>query len=422
MSFASGSISSEKAPSLGLPFRYFAISLIFLALFGLLLPFNGNLFLGGFRVPGLLMMVHILTLGWITTTILGAAFQLVPVALQVSLFSERLANALLPLFLGGVVTMIVALWRFQTTWMVTGASLLLLAATGYLYLMVRTMFRVRHWDVIAAHVAASVGMAFLIPTLGLLMALQNTSGLLGAAYLPTLRTHLLLAALGYVSLLIIGVSYKLIAMFTLTEDLFPERLAWAEFGLVLAGLTGLTGAFYFPSWRWLGWAGGLALLAGVGIYARILIGLYRHRRRRLFDINTPFTQASLAWFLITLLMAGVALGGLFPVTQSWWIAVAWSLLLGWVGQMIIGQMYKITPFLTWLHRYADLVGVEQVPGLDDLYNRNLALVGFGFWNGGVLLGAAAILGSWGGLMTVAGAILAVGIALFILNMIFVATR
>ena len=85
-------------------------------------------------------------------------------------------------------------------------------------------------------------------------------------------------------------------------------------------------------------------------------------------------------------------------------------------------MYKITPFLTWLHRYADLVGLEQVPGLDDLYNRRLALAGYGFWNAGVLVGTAAILGGWAWLMTVAAVALSIGIWIFLLNMAFVATR
>ena len=70
------------------------------------------------------------------------------------------------------------------------------------------------------------------------------------------------------------------------------------------------------------------------------------------------------------------------------------MLLGWVGQIIVGQMYKITPFLTWLHRYADLVDKEQMPGLDDLYNRRLALVGYGLWNVGVSARAIAILVGW----------------------------
>ncbi|UCC61455.1 MAG: hypothetical protein JSV36_11615, partial [Anaerolineae bacterium] len=172
-------LSSEKAPSLGLPFRYFVASLAFLALFGLLLPFNGHLFLGSFLQPGLLALVHILTLGWITTTILGAAFQLVPVALQVSLRTERLANALLPPYLIGVVTLVVGLWQFHVTLMIAGSALLLLIALGYLYLMARTLAQVRHWDVIAWHVAASVALAALIPLLGLLLALQNRYGILG---------------------------------------------------------------------------------------------------------------------------------------------------------------------------------------------------------------------------------------------------
>jgi hypothetical protein len=423
MSFAgTASLTHEKAPALGLPFRYFAASLVFLALFSLLLPFNGDLFLGAFRTPGLLALVHILTLGWITTTILGAAFQLVPVALQVGLYSERLPNVLLPIYLAGLVTLLIGLWQFQTAWIIAGASLLLLVGLGYLVLMAGTLARVRHWDVVAAHVAASVCFAVLIPVLGLLLAINSHTGLLGLAYMASLKTHLLLALFGYVSLLILGVSYKLVGMFTLAEDLLPERLAWAELALVLAGLVGLTLAFYLPSWRWLGWLGGTALLAGVGQFVYILSVLYRKRRRWLFDINTPFTQTGAALFSLTLVAAGLGLAGWLPTPPTFWLAVGWLLILGWVGQIIVGQMYKITPFLTWLHRYADLVGLEQVPGLDDLYNRRLALAGYGFWNAGVLVGTAAILGGWAWLMTAAAVALSIGIWIFLLNMAFVATR
>ncbi len=419
---ATASLTHEKAPALGLPFRYFAASLAFLALFSVLLPFNGKLFLGSFRTPGLLAMVHILTLGWITTTILGAAFQLVPVALQVGLHSERLANALMPIYVAGVGTLLVGLWQLQTTWMIAGASLLLLAGLGYLYLMVRTLARVQHWDVVAAHVAASVLSATLIPVLGLLLAVNSRTGFLGATYVATLKAHLLLAVLGYVSLLILGVSYKLVGMFTLAEDLLPERLAWAEFVLALFGLGGLTIAFYLPGLRWLGWLGGIAFLVAVGLFAYILSVLYRRRRRRVFDINTPFTQTGTALFALTLVAAGLVLAGWLPAPATSWLAAGWLLLLGWVGQIIIGQMYKITPFLTWLHRYADLVGLEQVPGLDDLYNRRMALAGYGLWNTGAVVGAVAILGSWAWLMTIAGVALSLGTWLFLLNMAFVATR
>lgn len=418
----STSLTHEKAPSLALPFRYFVASLAFLALFGLLLPFNAQLFLGSFRTPGLLALVHLVTLGWITTTILGAAFQLVPVALQVGLHSERLANALLPVYLAGVATLLLALWRYQVPWMIASASLLLLVALAYLYLMARTLARVRHWDVVAAHVAASVAVAATIPLLGLLMALNNRTGFLGPAYLATLKTHLLLAIVGYVSLLIVGVSYKLVGMFTLAEDLLPEGRAWAEFGLMLSGLAGLSLAFYLPALRWLGWLAGMALLAGVGLYALILATLYRKRRRRAFDINTPFTQTGTALFVVGMVAAGLALAGVLPATPAFWTALGWLLLLGWAGQIIVGQMYKITPFLTWLHRYAGLVGLEPVPGLDDLYDRRLALAGYGLWNAGVVLGAAAILAGWPAVMTAAAPLLSLSIGCFLLNMVRIAVR
>ncbi len=62
-----GGLGTAMAPSLSLPFRYFVASLIFLALFGLLIPFQGELLLGGYFVPRLLALVHIVTLGWVVT-------------------------------------------------------------------------------------------------------------------------------------------------------------------------------------------------------------------------------------------------------------------------------------------------------------------------------------------------------------------
>jgi len=208
-------------------------------------------------------------------------------------------------------------------------------------------------------------------------------------------------------------------MFTLAEDLLPERLAWAEFGLMLFGLAGLVLAFYLPA---LGWLAGMALLAGVGLYALILATLYRKRRRRAFDINTPFTQTGTALFVAGMVAAGLALAGVLPATPAFWTAMGWLLLLGWAGQIIVGQMYKITPFLTWLHRYSGLVGLEPVPGLDDLYDRRLALAGYGLWNAGVLLGAAAILAGWPAAMTAGAPLLSLSIGCFLLNMVRIAVR
>jgi hypothetical protein len=75
-------------------------------------------------------------------------------------------------------------------------------------------------------------------------------------------------------------------------------------------------------------------------------------------------------------------------TDPVWVASGWLAIAGWAQTAIQGFLYKIGPFLTWMHRYGPLVGTRPVPMLEQLYSRRLALVGFVTWTMGVLLGAA----------------------------------
>ena len=43
---------------------------------------------------------------------------------------------------------------------------------------------------------------------------------------------------------------------------------------------------------------------------------------------------------------------------------------------IQGFLYKIGTFLAWLHRYAPVAGRQPVPGLEDLYDRRIAVTGW----------------------------------------------
>jgi hypothetical protein len=418
----SGGLGTAMAPSLSLPFRYFIASLIFLALFGLLIPFQGELLLGGYFVPRLLALVHIVTLGWVVNTIIGATFQLVPVALQVPIASERLGRWLFPLYLLAVIALIVGFWLFDTRLLVLAGGLILLSGLVYLYNMARTLARVKSWDPIAVHIAVSFGHMGLVGLLAVLLILHNRFGLLGPAFLPTLKTHVLLAVVGFVSVLTMGVAYKLIPMFTLTEDLWSPSLSWAELGLVHLGLAGLIVSFYAPGVPWLGWLGAIALLGGVGLFGWQIVFLYAGRRRRVFDIAMPFTLAGTAWFLLAVLIGSLAMVGLLPASVDLWKALAYLLLLGWMGQMILGMMYKITTFLVWLNKYAARIGREPVPRLDDLYSREVGMIGYGLWNAAVLTGGLVLGLGFAPLMLAVVLYLAVSVILFLINMGLIATR
>ncbi len=40
--------------------------------------------------------------------------------------------------------------------------------------------------------------------------------------------------------------------------------------------------------------------------------------------------------------------------------------------LIVGQMYKIVPFLVWYHKYSSKVGLEKVPVLKEMFNEKIA--------------------------------------------------
>lgn len=133
--------------------------------------------------------------------------------------------------------------------------------------------------------------------------------------------------------------------------------------------------------------GAAALLAGIVLFAGQLLRLYRLRLRRSPDIHIPFMLVSLS--------AGLASAGLLTwgfasgrgPADPLWITVGWLAIVGWAQTAIQGFLYKIGPFLTWLHRYAPIAGVRRVPMLEDLYSRRLALVGWAAWTAGLAFGA-----------------------------------
>jgi len=114
--------------------------------------------------------------------------------------------------------------------------------------------------------------------------------------------------------------------------------------------------------------------------------------------------------------------GLVPASVNLWKALAYLLLVGWTGQMILGMMYKITTFLVWLNKYAARIGREPVPRLDDLYSREMGMIGYGLWNAATLTGGLVLGLGFAPLMLAAALYLTGSVILFLINMGLIATR
>lgn len=86
--------ASAKAhvPSIILPLRFVTTGLVSLFLGMTWLAFRPILLAGYHYSPEFVALTHLFALGWVTSIMMGAMYQLVPVALETRLHSERLAR------------------------------------------------------------------------------------------------------------------------------------------------------------------------------------------------------------------------------------------------------------------------------------------------------------------------------------------
>jgi hypothetical protein len=411
----SGGLATQYAPPLDLPLRFLLITVGVLALLALVYPWHMPLLLGPFADPHLVTFVHVNTLGVIGATIFGASYQLLPVVLQRPLASVRLGQWSWWCYLAGLLAFIAGFSVDQTAVIAIGGALLATAVALYVAVVAGTLASAPQRDVVFWHIAAAATGLGTAMTLGFLLALSLGGGFLGALSSRILAAHAVLMVGGWVTPMLTGVAYRLVGMFTLSEDRFRADWAAGELVLTVAGGWTLAAGLLLGLDRWATVGAATLWLAGMALFVAQLGRLYRRRRRRTFDVHIPFAITAMTFGVLAgaLVVLGLATkrGPLDPI----WVVAAWWAIAGWAETAIQGFLYKIGTFLTWLHRYAPLAGRRRVPKLEDLYGRRTAVAGWACWTAGVALaGAAAFVGApW--LSRVAAVGLSAGVAAFLIN-------
>jgi hypothetical protein len=230
-----------------------------------------------------------------------------------------------------------------------------------------------------------------------------------------MHAHAHLGGVGFFTMLIVGVSYKLIPMFALSE-IQSKRRAAASIVLLNISLAGSLVMLLLRS----PWKLAFALLGiiSLAIYAWELAAILRVRKRQTLDWGIKY-------FL-------TAIGLLFPLSALA-VALCWPALplnvftgqlenvygflglFGVVSLAIIGMLYKIVPFLIWFSRYSSQVGRAQVPSLAELYSARVQALGYWTLLAGIgWICVAAVFSREIGVRLGCG-LLAIGIATLVLN-------
>jgi len=421
MSVVPGQVETDQQPPMAVPLRQFVLALGFL-LSGLSVGLLDAVGLA----PGLarLAHLHLLLVGWVCLTIMGAMTQFVPVWSAVPLHSRRLATAALWLVTVGLVGFALSLSLTAFSALIVSGSVLLLGFWLFVYNLARTLARVDRYDVTERHFVYALAFFVLATALGFSLAVGYTAPLfdrLGIARGAVVEAHATLAVFGAVLTTVVGALYQLATMFTQTElGAVDEWIQRGERVAYPAGVLALA-AGRLVGHSWIARGGGVLVataLFGVGVVLARRLRETSVSRTPMLSRYAVVAGSLLAWSVLA--AYAWLTRPLDPAVTFGPPGAAHLLAFGAVGFVVLGTLYHVVPFIVWEHRYSDLLGYEQVPMIDDLYDGRLAAV-----DGGCLLAGLGVLTVDGlvglpGPATVAGGLLSVGGGVvFVGNMLLV---
>ncbi|MBU0752096.1 MAG: hypothetical protein KJ787_12550 [Gammaproteobacteria bacterium] len=345
-------MSFEQAPPVWVPYRFFLTAPLFGIVAGLLLAWAGPAALTSRWTPEALALTHLLVAGFMLQAMCGALLQFVPVAAGANIWRPGLVAGLVhPMLAVGVSLLAAGFLAGPGPWLAAGAGLIVTALSGYVIVVGVALLRAPVKG--ATIVALRVALLALVVTYGFGFTLvQGLRGSVGVPLVEMTNVHAAWGLGGWSLLLLSGVSYYVVPMFQLTPA-YPawlgRMLPWGLLAVLLLWasrlLTGLAEG-------WLSWIllAGMALAGG---FAVVTLRLQAKRRRRVPDVTLTFFRGGMVSLLavVVAVVAAIAVppAPTFSEAPAWAVTIGILLFVGLFISVITGMLYKIVPFLNWLH-------------------------------------------------------------------------
>jgi hypothetical protein len=279
--------------------------------------------------------IHAVALGWVTMAALAILIHALPNFIDVEFRGEAIARWMLVAFGAGVALL---LYGFLGNASALGAAgdLLLAAIIVYLAMAFWTLAGAMRGERVQRAVARAFGgtLLFLLATAVIgygLAGMLSGRGMLWAASLPA--AHAALGTLGWLSLLIFGVSMRTLRPISGAQT----RFRWMHIVVGTCALIGvpLLAAGLAAHNYVLAWIGAAFFLLGALGY---VFDVFDILRRATVPHRPPqaFVAVAMLWFLAALAIGAGALSG-----KPWQPAYIFVLLIGWIGQMVLGHFHHI---------------------------------------------------------------------------------
>ena len=340
-------MSYDESPPFGTPFRFFLTAPFFGILAGLLVLWSGPDAFASRWTPAVLALTHLLTAGFMLQVIFGALFQILPVVVGATIVKSPMVTGLIHVALTlGALLLVAAFQSFSPPLFKWSAVFFSVAVTVFAVSAGYALQRVSSTNPTTQGLRIAFAGLGVTVALGVFLAIS-----LGWSFnLPLMLLadiHLGWGLAAFVTVLLAAVGYVVVPMFQITPaypEWFVRRFAFSMLGAVvawtvaaLAGFDRLAGAL------------GAAIILVAALFAGVTLQIQRHSKRARFDVNQHCWRIA----MLSGLAAGtVWLASTHPALsewQEWPLLFGVLLLFGGFMTVMVGMLYKIVPFLIWLH-------------------------------------------------------------------------
>ena len=338
-------LSLEQTPPLSVPLRYFLTAPLFVMLAALVLLWYGPMALSSRWTPQLLAVTHFLTLGFLAMVMFGAVQQLLPILMASPIPHPRLSSAVIHVLLTIGTLLLGAGMLSGTPDLVKGALAALVAGLSlFIGLVLHALRRTSSRHPTVGAIALAVAALTVAGGAGVMLAAGYAVQGFGVPRHLT-DQHLVWGLLGWVGLLVVAVAYQVVPMFQLTPNYPPPLMRWLAAVLFISLILWSAGWLLPATGLW-SLAGGAVLAVGYSLFAVITLSLQHRRSRRVPDVNVDFWRVGLVSLLLAMLLWSVEPLYRSPSTE---LLLGVLLIAGFAMSVISGMLYKIVPFLIWLH-------------------------------------------------------------------------
>ena len=356
------SLSFDQAPPLSVPYRFFLAAPWFGVMAGILLAWSGGDVLASRWTPEVLALTHLIGVGFMLQAMCGALFQFIPVAVGGNVWRPKLvANAVQPVLLLATLLLVAGLLLSRPVLLSVAVPLFLLALGGFVLVVALALWQTPATGMTLWAMRMAVGGLAVTVLLGSLLAEALAHGL-ALPIIDLTNVHLAWGLGGWALMLLAGVSYHVVPMFQLTRPYPVWFTGW--FGpLLLLLILAWSSRLLVDDVRWT-LAIALPLLFILSAYASMTLWLQYTRRRKIHDATSMYFRAAMLALLAFAISGGVFL--LHPEFGDDPRSVVWLGVLAFAGvfvSAITGMIYKIAPFLNWLHLQRLGAPMSAVPNM-----------------------------------------------------------